>query len=100
MKNIHPRFFYLFFKGNDQRRCSAEARGAVPPPNGCLCPRLTAACAPHFGLLKILFLEHHTTTRQQTVMEKLLYINQTQYSFLLTRLYGCVAKETCKPAES
>ena len=33
------------------------------PPNGCLCP--------YFGLLKILFLEHHTTTRQQPVMEKI-----------------------------
>ena len=61
-------------------------------PNGCLCP--------HFGLQKILFLEHHTMTRQQTVMEKLLYINLTQYSVLITRLYGCVAEERCKPAES
>ena len=32
------------------------ARGAVS--------HLTAACAPRFGLLKILFLEHHATTRQ------------------------------------
>ena len=56
--------------------------------------------APHFGLLKILFLEHYTTTRPQTMMEKLLYINLTQYSVLLTRLYGCVAEETSKPAES
>ena len=31
---------------------------------------LAAACAPHFSLLKILFLEHHATTRQQTMMEK------------------------------
>ena len=33
-------------------------------------PPLTAACAPHFGLLKILFLEHHVTTRPQTMMKK------------------------------
>ena len=32
------------------------------PPNGRLCP--------HFGLLKILLLKHHATTRQQTMMEK------------------------------
>ena len=32
------------------------------PPNGRLCP--------HFGSLKILLLEHHATTRQQTMMEK------------------------------
>ena len=35
---------------------------------------LTTACAPslrpHFDLLKLLFLEHHATTRQQTMMEK------------------------------
>ena len=30
--------------------------GAVPP--------LTTACAPHFGLLKLLFLEHYVTARQ------------------------------------
>ena len=35
-----------------------------------------------------------------TVMEKLLYIDLTQYSVLLTLLYGCVTEETCKPAES
>ena len=31
---------------------------------------LMAAFAFYFGLLKILFLEHHSTTRQQTMMEK------------------------------
>ena len=36
--------------------------GAVPP--------LTTDCAPHFGLLKLLFLEHHVRARQQTIMEK------------------------------
>ena len=28
------------------------------------CNGRITACAPHFGLLKILFLEHHATTRQ------------------------------------
>ena len=42
---------------------TAGQGGAVPP--------LTAACAPlHFGLLKILFLKHHATTKQQTMIEK------------------------------
>ena len=31
---------------------------------------------------------------------QLLYINVTQYSVLLACLYGCVAEERCKPAES
>ena len=31
---------------------------------------LTDACAPHLGLLKILFLEHYSVTRQHTMMEK------------------------------
>ena len=33
------------------------------------CP-LTAVGAPHFGLLKVLFLEHHVMTRSLTMMEK------------------------------
>ena len=37
------------------------SRGRAPR-NGCLCL--------HFGLLQILFLEHHAMTRQQTIMEK------------------------------
>ena len=28
------------------------------------------------------------------------HLNLTQCSVLLTRLYGCVAKDRCKPAES
>ena len=31
---------------------------------------LTDACAPHLGLLKILFLEHYSVTRQHTMIEK------------------------------
>ena len=46
---------------SNQCRRHGEARGAVPP-NGCF--------FPHFILVKILFLEHHATTRQQTMMEK------------------------------
>ena len=88
------------------------------------CP-LTDACAPHLGLLKILFLEHYSVTRQHTKMEKgistfkhnscltffrffceiagnqlLCHINLALYSVLLTRLNGCVAKNRCKPAGS
>ena len=44
-----------------QCRRYGVAKGAVPP--------LTAASAPNFGLLKLLFLEYHATTRQQTMME-------------------------------
>ena len=33
----------------------------------------TDACAPHFGLLKILFLERHVTTRQPAMMQKGIY---------------------------
>ena len=31
---------------------------------------LTAACAPHFGLFKVLFLKYHSATKQQAMMEK------------------------------
>ena len=65
VRNIHLRFFFIgFFKGNNQCRRYGGAR--------CAMPRQTAACAPNFGLLKILFLKHHITTRQQTMMEKML----------------------------
>ena len=91
-------------------------------PGGCA--PLKDACAPHLGLLKILFLEHYSVTRQHTMMEKgistfkhkfsfdvfsifceiagnqlLCHINLTQCSVLLTCLYGYVAKDRCKPAE-
>ena len=73
---------------------------------------LTAACAPHFSLHKILFLKRHATTKAtdsdgkgnnyvqiqfsfevfsilcEIAGNQLLYINLTQYSVLLTRLYG------------
>ena len=35
-----------------------------------------------------------------TTAVMLCYITLTRYFVLLTRLYGCVAEETCKPAES
>ena len=44
------------------RRYGGGGAGGRAPPNGCLCP--------HFGSLKMLFLEHHATTRQQPMMEK------------------------------
>ena len=47
---------------------SAVATGG---PGG-LCPLLMAACAPHVGLHKILYLEHYVTTKQQTMMEKVI----------------------------
>ena len=31
---------------------------------------LTDGCAPHLGILKILFLEHYSVTRPHTMMEK------------------------------
>ena len=44
-----------------QCRRYGGARGAVPP-NGCMCP-------PIKGLLKILFVEHHSMLRQLTMIE-------------------------------
>ena len=31
---------------------------------------LTAACASHFGLLKVLFFKYHSATKQRAMMEK------------------------------
>ena len=47
--------------GSNQSCCYRGQRRPYPP-NSRLCP--------HFGLLKILLLKHHATTRQQTMMEK------------------------------
>ena len=114
------------FKLRTQRSMSVGLR-PVPSLWGSQggCAPLTDACAPYLGLLKILFLEHYSVTRQHTMMEKaistfkhnspltfsqffceiagnqlLCHINLTQYSVLLTRFYGCVAKDRYKPAES
>ena len=54
---------------------------------GGLCP-LTYACAPHFSLLKRLFLEHHATTRQQTVMEKGIITFKHNSSLTFSRFFA------------
>ena len=65
MKNIYPRFFlFAFLSVTISVVATGGGQGYRAP--------LTAAWAPHFNLLKILFLEHHATPRQQTMMEKLL----------------------------
>ena len=76
-------FYFCFFKGNDQ------------------CRRLGGlGCRAPFWFTKNTVFETSQTSIQQTVLEKLLYNNLTQYSVLLTRVYGCVAEERCKPTES
>ena len=52
---------------------------------------LTATYAPpHFSLLKILFLEHHATTRQQTMMEKgIITLNIILLGRFLNSLRNC-----------
>ena len=45
-------------------KCSIQCRRYGRGAGGRAPPQMTA-CAPHFGLLKLLFLEHHETTRQQ-----------------------------------
>ena len=93
MKHLHnPHFFFLiiifdqyFFKlntfkqeifmvcwyfslvGKTSRQSTSQChryggKGAVPP--------LTAACASPVWFTLILFLEHHVTTRQQTMIEE------------------------------
>ena len=48
---------------NGSNQCSRYGKAGGPcAPNGRLCS--------HFGLPKILLLEHHATIRQQTMMEK------------------------------
>ena len=49
------------------------------------CPPLTAAHAPHFGLLKILFLKHHVMMTIDNMMEKEIIIT-FKHNFRLTFL--------------
>ena len=56
-------------------RCGFAQRGASSPKRSVIVATgghtpLTDACAPHLGLLKILFLEHYSMTTQHTMMEK------------------------------
>ena len=48
-----------FSHSSPQCRPYGGSRGAVSP--------LTTACAPHFDLPKLLFLEHHVTAKQQQI---------------------------------
>ena len=89
------------------------------------CAPLTDACAPPFrftqntvfGTLLSDKATHNDGKRNKYVQTKfsfdvfsifceiagnqlLRHINLTQYSVLITRLYGCVAKDRCKPTES
>ena len=45
------------------------------------------ALPPDFGLLKILFLEHHVTTRKQTMMQKGMITFSPTY---LTKVTYCI----------
>ena len=74
--------WYFSFVGKTSRESTGQcqryggARGAVPP--------ITAGCASPFWFTQILFLEHHVTTRQQTMIEKGLI---TSNIVLLRRLF-------------
>ena len=50
------------------------------PPNGRLCP--------HFGLLKLLLLKHHATTRLQTMMEKRIITLKHNYPLTFFRFFA------------
>ena len=88
------------------------------PPNGCLCLPFRFTQNTVFGKLLSdkathTMMENGISTFKnnspfdvfsifcEIAGNQLLYhINLTQYSVVLTRLYGCAAKDNCKPAES
>ena len=65
--------------GSNQCRRYGGQRGPYSP-NGRLCP--------HFGLLKILLLKHHATTRQQTMMEKGIIAFKHNYPLVFFRFFA------------
>ena len=57
------------------------------PPNGRLFPR--------FGLLKILLLKHHATTRQQTTMEKGIITFKHNFPLMFFRFFAKLLATNC-----
>ena len=71
---------------------SAVAMGGqrgLYPPYGRLCPQV--------GLLKILLLKHHATTRQQTMMEKgiITFKHTGNYSLMFFRFFAKLLATNC-----
>ena len=61
MKHFFPQIQVNTYAQMHTRQC--RRYGGL---NGCLCP------PPHFDLLKVLYLEHHITTRQQAMIVKVI----------------------------
>ena len=57
------------------------------PTNGRLCP--------HFGSLKILLLEHHATTRQQTMMEKEIITFKQNFPLMFFQFFAKLLTTNC-----
>ena len=57
------------------------------PPSGRLCP--------HFGLLEIMLLEHHATTRQQTLMEKEIITFKHNSPLMFFRFFAKLVATNC-----
>ena len=66
---------------------TGEPKGAVPP--------LTTACAPPFRFTQNRFLEHHVTTRQQTIMEKGLMTFEHISRLKLSRFFAKLLATKC-----
>ena len=56
---------------------------------------LTDAYAPHLGLLKILFWEHHSMTRQHTMMEKGIIAFKHYCPLTLSRFFAKLLSTNC-----
>ena len=50
---------------------------------------------PHFGLLKILFVEHHVTTRQQAMMEKGIITFKYKFPLAFSRFFAKLLATKC-----
>ena len=56
---------------------------------------LTVACVAHFGSLKILFVEHHATTRLQPMKEKGISLFKHNYPLKFSRFFAKLLATHC-----
>ena len=58
-------------------------------------PPLTTASAPPFRFIQNAFLEHHVTTRQQAIMEKIIIIFKHDSRLKFSRLFAKLLATNC-----
>ena len=80
----------IIFCTGSQFRHYGGARGAVPPPKGLLVPP-----SPPFRFTQNAFLEHHVTSRQQSIIKKGTIVFKHNFRLKFSRLFAKLLATNC-----